>query len=108
MKPDRIDYDPGKADRGEYKASELEAIAYWLLRDDVETIDPETGKKKGLRGKDPILFEEHIYQRRRREILNQNGVPEPGLVQGTYWKSHPEGRKINSKEARAKGAGWYR
>lgn len=105
---DRIEWDEEKALAGGYTNKQLEFLCDQFLRDDVDSIDSETGKKRGLRGKDPILFEEHIYQRRRREILNQNGVPEPGLVQGLYWRSHPEGRKVNSPEARKRGAGHYR
>lgn len=109
VKPkDRIDWDEAKAIAGGYTIKEMELLTDQFLRDDVESVDPTTGKKRGLRGDNPILFEEHIYQRRRREILNQNGVPEPELVQGLYWRSHPEGRRVNSPEARAKGAGHYR
>lgn len=69
----------------------------------------ETGKERGIGGEDPILFDEHIYQRQKREILNENGVPEPGLVQGIYYRAHPEGRKINSEEQRKKhGASYFR
>ena len=105
---DRIDWDEEKADEGGYSAREVALLADQFLRDDANSIDEETGKKRGLKGDNPILFEEHIYQRRRREILNQNGVPEPGLVQGLYWRTHPEGRKVNSQEARKKGAAHYR
>jgi hypothetical protein len=84
-------------------------LADQLLRAHARSIDPETGKERGIKGKDPILFDEHIYQRQRREILNENGIPEPGLVQGIYNRVHPEGRKVNSEEQRRKhGASWYR
>jgi hypothetical protein len=104
-KDERIEYEEGK----EYTQRELEQLANQFLRDDANEIDPETGKRKGIGGKDPILFEEHIYQRQRREILNENGIPEPGLVRGIYDRTHPEGRKVNSESARSKhGASYYR
>lgn len=104
-KDERIEYEEGK----EYTQRELEQLANQFLRDDANEVDPETGKRKGIGGKDPILFEEHIYQRQRREILNENGIPEPGLVRGIYDRTHPEGRKVNSESARSKhGASYYR
>lgn len=67
------------------------------------------GKVKGIGGDDPILFEEHIYSRRRREIYNSIGVPDPSIVQGQYNRTHPQGRKVNSPEQRKKnGASYYR
>jgi len=103
---ERIEFDPEKKD---YTIKELDQLADQFLKDDARSISPETGKPKGIGGKDPILFEEHIYQRKKREIINENGVPEPGLVQGIYDRIHPEGRKVNSPEQRKRnGASWYR
>lgn len=105
-KDERIEFDPNRDD---YTARELEQLADQMLRDQAREIDPETGKERGIGGEDPILFAEHLYQRQKREILNENGVPEPGLVQGMYYRAHPEGRKINSEEQRKKhGASYYR
>lgn len=73
---------------------------------------------KDIRGKDPILFETHLYNRKRREIHVQDGIPDPAFTmdrwgkrptQGIYNRAHPQGRKINTPEQRAKnGASWYR
>ena len=105
-KDERIEFD---ADKKDYTARELEQLANQVLRDDARSVDEETGKERGIGGKDPILFEEHLYQRQKREILNENGVPEPGLVSGIYYRSHPEGRKVNSEEQRRRnGASYYR
>lgn len=105
-KADRIDYDPEKQD---YTARELERLADQFLRDDARSVDAETGKERGIGGENPILFDEHLYQRQKREILNENGVPEPSLISGIYGRSHPEGRKVNSEEQRRKnGASYYR
>lgn len=102
---DRIEYEEGH----EYSDRELEQLADQLLRDDARTVVEETGKERGIGGENPILFAEHIYQRQKREILNENGVPEPGLVQGIYYRAHPEGRKINSEEQRKRnGASYFR
>jgi len=96
-------------EKDDYTQRELEQLADQLLRAQARSIDPETNKERGIAGDDPILFEEHIHQRRRREILNENGVPDPSLASGLYFRTHPEGRKVNSEEARKKhGASYYR
>jgi len=67
------------------------------------------GEARGIGGKDPILFEEHLANRRRREILPANGVPDPSIVAGIYNRTHPQGRKVNSEEQRKKnGASFFR
>lgn len=67
------------------------------------------GAVRGIGGEAPILFEEHFQSRRRREIYNSLGSPDPSIVSGMYNRAHPQGRKINSAEARKKhGASWYR
>lgn len=101
-----IEFDEDKSD---YTFRELEQLADQLLRAQARSINPGTGKERGIGGADPILFEEHIHQRRRREILNEAGVPDPSLGSGMYFRTHPEGRKVNSEEARRKhGASFYR
>lgn len=67
------------------------------------------GAVRGIGGENPILFEEHFQSRRRREIYNSLGSPDPSIVSGIYNRAHPQGRKINTAEARKKhGASWYR
>lgn len=67
------------------------------------------GAVRGIGGANPILFEEHFQSRRRREIYNSLGSPDPSIVSGIYNRAHPQGRKINTPEARAKhGASYYR
>lgn len=66
------------------------------------------GEPRGIGGDNPILFEEHMLSRKKREIYCTVGTPDPSIVQGMYNKSHPQGRKINSPEARSKhGASYY-
>lgn len=102
-------YDQAKADRGGYSGRELTFYANKILREAANEVDASTGKTRGIGGDNPILFEEHERARKRREIYNTNGVPDPSLVAGIYNRSHPEGRKINSPEARKKhGASYYR
>lgn len=104
-KDERIEFEEGK----QYTPKELEQLADQFLRDAARAEDPETGRPRGIGGEDPILFAEHLYQRQKREILNENGVPEPGIVSGMYYRSHPEGRKVNSEEQRKKnGASYFR
>lgn len=75
------------------------------------------GQRRDIRGPNPILFESHLYNRKRREIYVEAGTPDPAFTmdrkgrptQGMYNRSHPEGRKINTKGQRAKnGASYYR
>lgn len=92
-----------------YTPGELDEMATEILRAHARTIDPETGKSRGIAGEDPILFEEHLYSRKRREIYNQNGVPDPSINEGMFWRTHPQGRKVNSDDQRKRhGASFYR
>ena len=103
--PDVHEFDPQKI----YTGRELEMMADQLLREDANEVDEETGRRKGIKGDNPILFAEHIRNRQSREIGNKTGVPEPGIVRGIYNRTHPEGRKVNSEEARKRhGASYYR
>jgi hypothetical protein len=62
-----------------------------------------------IRGENPILFEEHLKNRHKREIYNKSGTPDPAFGQGMYNRTHPEGRKVNSDEQRKRnGASYYR
>jgi hypothetical protein len=66
------------------------------------------GKSKGFKGDNPILFEEHLLQRKRREIYCEHGTPDPEIVSGSYNRVHPNGRRQNTQESRKKhGASFY-
>jgi hypothetical protein len=70
---------------------------------------PGEGQVRGIGGDNPILFEEHLAARRRREIYTTAGTPDPEIVSGIYNRVHPQGRKVNSEEQRRKnGASFYR
>ncbi len=58
------------------------------------------GKSRGNAGDNAILFEEHLIQRRRREIYTTEGVPDPSIVSGIYNRVHPQGRKVNTDAQR--------
>jgi hypothetical protein len=67
------------------------------------------GKARQNNGKNAVLFEEHLAQRRRREIYTQEGVPDPNIVSGIYNRVHPQGRKVNTdKQRKDHGASFYR
>jgi hypothetical protein len=67
------------------------------------------GKSRSIQGKNPILFENHLQDRRRREIYTSIGTPDPSIQRGMYNRTHPQGRKVNSKEQRKKnGASFFR
>lgn len=92
-----------------YTPGQLDEMTDQILRAHCKTVDPETNRPRGIGGENPILFEEHIYSRKRREIYNQNGTPDPNIASGIYWRAHPQGRKITTPEQRKKnGASWYR
>ncbi len=67
------------------------------------------GKARGNDGENPVLFEEHLAQRRRREIYTSGGTPDPNIVSGIYNRTHPQGRKQNTdKQRKEHGASFYR
>lgn len=67
------------------------------------------GKARGISGENPILFENHLQDRRRREIYTSIGTPDPSIQQGIFNRTHPQGRKVNTKEQRKRhGASFYR
>jgi hypothetical protein len=67
------------------------------------------GKARTIQGRNPILFENHLQDRRRREIYTSVGTPDPSIQRGMYNRTHPQGRKVNTKEQRQKnGASFFR
>jgi hypothetical protein len=67
------------------------------------------GRARGIGGRDPILFENHLQDRRRREIYTSVGTPDPSINRGMYNRTHPQGRKVNTKEQRKRnGASFFR
>lgn len=54
-----------------------------------------------------ILGSGHLAARRSREIQVASGTPDPSIVQGMYNRTHPNGRKVSSDEARKNGASFY-
>lgn len=67
------------------------------------------GKRRGNQGKNHILFESHLKNRRKREIYTSLGYPEPEIVSGLYNRSHPQGRPVNTEKARKEhGAAFYK
>lgn len=69
------------------------------------------GPRRDIRGRDPILFESHLFNRKRREIHVKDGIPDPAFtmdrwgkrpIQGIYNRVHPLGRKVNTPEQRTR------
>lgn len=86
-----------------YTPGELDQIASQILKVEIKQ------GRDSLRGEHPILFDNHIKSRQRREIQNLRGVPDPAFGSGNFFRSHPRGRKVNSLERRKKfGASFYR
>ena len=87
---------------GTYTPAQLDFYATVMLRATIKEGDK-------LKGDSPILFKEHLDTRHKREIYNSKGVPDPSIQQGMYWKTHPQGRKVNTDTARKEqGASFYR
>ena len=62
-----------------------------------------------LLGHPVFLTKDQLKQRRKREIYVSTGIPDPSVTSGLYWRTHPQGRKVNSDEQRQKnGSGFYR
>jgi hypothetical protein len=107
QKEESVDYSTFDT-KEEYTDKELEAYSTALLRE-----DQKENKNSGDTG---ILFEEHLQSRRRREVYTKAGVPDDAITSGLskdgqmmYWRTHPEGRKVNSKQQRKdNGASFFR
>lgn len=106
--PDLEDFNESKAIAGKYTAREMERYADGLLKNEAQAIDPDTGKKRGWKGENQVLTEDHLYARRRREIIVESGTPDPSLVSGFYWRQCEGGRAVNSPEARANGSSYFK
>jgi hypothetical protein len=107
-----LTFDPSKSD--EYTPAQLDRFTDAILRRDAKENNP-------IHGENPILFDEHIYNRKRREIYVNAGTPddiqglddERGIHRGDgqkiFNRTHPSGRKVNSEHQRKKnGASYYR
>lgn len=109
-----VDPETFDAEKKDYTSAELDDYADALLRKDAKENNP-------IHGENPILFDEHIYNRKRREIYVNAGVPdeiqglddERGIHRGDgqkiFNRTHPQGRKVNSEHQRKKnGASYFR
>jgi hypothetical protein len=64
----------------------------------------------------PVLFQEHIEPRWRKEVPVASGTPDATITRSLskdghtmYNRQHPQGRKVNSKEQRRdNGASYFR
>jgi hypothetical protein len=99
------DLEPFNPDRKDYTDRELSMYADQFLRD------------AGYNDTDaPILFQEHIEPRWRKEVRVESGTPDESIThalskdgQTMYNRQHPQGRKVNSKQQReTNGASYYR
>lgn len=97
-------FDPTRTD---YDERELAMYADLMLRESGSNSDPDMPA---------ILFQEHIEPRWRKEVTVAEGTPDRVITnslsadgQTMFNRTHPQGRKVNSKEQQTKnGAGWYR
>lgn len=91
------DFDP----LWEFEYSNRELI---LMAEKILLLDPKPGDEE------PIwLNASQLLARSKREIYVGNGVPDPAIASGLYWRTHPEGRKVQSDHSRKHNrAGFYR
>jgi hypothetical protein len=90
--------------RTDYDERELELYADKLIRES----SPDPGC--------PVLFQEHIEPRWRKEVGVASGTPDAVITasmsndgQMLYNRTHPQGRKVNSREQRSRNrASYYR
>jgi hypothetical protein len=97
IKKEVPDFDPDLADIYSQRALQLVAEKILLM-------DPKSPTE------DPMWLNGEMYIRRaKREIFVADGIPDPAIVSGLYWRTHPQGRKVNSDEARKEHrAAFYR
>jgi len=94
-------FDPTRSD---YSERELAMYADLMLREGGSTPDA------------PILFQEHIEPRWRKEVTVSEGTPDRAITnslsadgQTMFNRQHPQGRKVNSETQRkTNGASYYR
>jgi hypothetical protein len=98
LPPDWKDWVPEYVPGRKYTKRELTLMAELML---VE--DPKPNNQY------PAILTYKTYKDRlKREIYVASGIPDPSIVQGMYWRTHPEGRKVSSEEQRKKnGASFY-
>lgn len=88
------DYDPEET----YTQHEIMMLTEKILRSDEKPFDEHP----------MVLFAEHYRYRFAHEIYTANGTPDPNIVSGLYWRTHPNGVAFNSDEVRAeKGTAFY-
>lgn len=57
---------------------------------------------------DPYWLPAAQYMERlKREIYTTHGTVDPNISSGMYWRSHPDGRKVNTDEQRKKNSASY-
>lgn len=67
------------------------------------------GPRRNINGKNPILFESHIYNRKRREIYPVDGVPDPAFTMDRWGKRPTVGmynRCVDDKTQALTPEGW--
>lgn len=98
---DAPEYEEGMS----YQAWQIIAMSHAILYEAARKEDPML--RNGIFG-DGILSEEQVSYRKRREIYTTKGTPDPSIVSGIYWRTHPQGRKfVSSLAERKKGSGSY-
>lgn len=93
----------------EYTPRELEELATEILKEDAK-------QNRNIREHPAILFDDHLYHRKKREILADAGTLDGTLTnelspdgQRMYFRTHPKGRKVNTAEHRKQhGASYYK
>jgi hypothetical protein len=89
------DFDPDLADL--YSDREL-----MLLAEKILLSDPKDSHEYPA-----WLNSSQLAMRGKREIFVGSGTPDPAIVSGLYWRTHPEGRGVRTLAEREKNAGTF-
>lgn len=98
-----VELEPFDSTRKDYSERELAMYADLMLRENPSEDNP-------------ILFQEHIEPRWRKEVKVESGTPDRAITnslssdgQTMFNRQHPQGRKVNSEQQRkTNGASYYR
>jgi hypothetical protein len=95
IKEEVEDYEEGR----DYSDDEMILLAEKIL-----LMDPKPPTE------DPMWLHGRMHwARKRREIYCAVGTPDPSVESGLYWRTHPNGRKVNSDTSRQEhGASYYK
>lgn len=89
---------PDIEEDAKYSEAELLLLAEKILIED----------SRGVKDEPAILLVPHMRHRQAHEVYTAQGVPDPSIVQGMYWRTHPNGRAFRTDAEGKAENGFYR